>query len=157
MKCFYYSDIVGYGSSNIKERVIRKKHPTGMSLTARLGDDIERNITTSNYSFNINLLLISDNSYLVCLTFDKSFKLMNEELKAIEFNKEDSDNVREYIILTGNNAGLNITIEESERLVNSLTDKINRKDHSKPLFKYGYDNINLVKSLNKGIKCLGGQ
>lgn len=156
MKCFYYSDMVGYGSSNIKEKVIRKKHPTGMLLKYRLGDDIERNITTSNYSFNINLLLISDNSYLVCLTFDKSFKLMNEELKAIEFNKEDSDNVREYIILTGNNAGLNITVEESERLVNSLTDKINRKDHSKPLFKYGYNNINLVNSLNKGIKCLGG-
>lgn len=156
MKRFYYSDMVGYGSSNIKERVIRKNHPTGMLLKYRLGDDIEMNITPSNYSFTINLLLISDNSYLVCLTFDNSFKLMNEELKAIEFNKEDSDNVREYIILTGNNAGLNIPVEESERLVNSLTDKINRKDHSKPLFKYGYDNINLVNSLNKGIKCLGG-
>lgn len=156
MKCFYYSDMVGYGSSNIKEKVIRKKHPTSMLLKYRLGDDIERNITTSNYSFNINLLLISDNSYLVCLTFDKSFKLMNEELKAIEFNNEDSDNVREYIILTGDNAGLNIPVEESERLVNSLTDRINRKDHSKPLFKYGYNNINLVNSLNKGIKCLGG-
>lgn len=157
MRCFYYSDMVGYGSSNIKERVIRKKHPLGMSLTETLGDDIEQNITSSNYSFSINLLLISDNSYLICLAFDKSFKLINEELKAIRFNTEDSDNVREYIILIGNNAGLNIPVEESERLVNSLTDKINRKDHSKPIFKYGYYNINLVNSLNKGIKCLGGQ
>lgn len=157
MRCFYFSDMVGYKSSLIKEVVVLRKHPIGISLKYTLGDDIEYNLCSkSNYTFTINLLLITNIKSLACLIFKKTFKLMNE-IRPIKYNPADSDNIKEYILTTGEDIGLDIPSEESDLLLNSLQNKIDMADHSQPLFNYDYDNINLVKSLNKGIKCLGGQ